>query len=369
MSKRDIKDRIRSAYAEETPEIRERIQESCKREVQALQLTEEKKKKAFFEGGVTFKRVLACAMCLLLFISGFSVGFFLPETEDAVTPQADTFVYLDVNPSIELRMDKDNRIVECNPLNEDAMIVLADLDLSGVEMNTALTAIIGSMYVNGYLTTESNSILVSVDSADNSRTQGLLSDITNRINRIFDSSEMECSIIAQSLSVNDDLKQKAETNGVSVGKMYLVEKMVTGMTAFEDEDEDELSDMSIGELGLIYSNHSDRKEHHDFDDDIVSGKVNGYVERADALSVLIKELGISEDDIDEYEIKAEFIRGEERQMIYTVILELKGDENEYRYTVDCRSGKVLSNLPSHENNEGDSPSPPDVSGGEHHEID
>ncbi len=96
------------------------------------------------------------------------------------------------------------------------------------------------MYVNGYLTEDSNSILISVDGKDEETTDTLLSDITSKINTVFENSGLECSIIAQSVKVDDDLKQIAQENGVSVGKMHLVDKMVGGMDDFDAENAPDL---------------------------------------------------------------------------------------------------------------------------------
>ena len=224
MDKRHLKQKIIDSFRTETPDMQSRIISSCETEEQEepdgkspyLCLP----KKHFFFSSV-FKRSALAAACLLLFLFGFGLGVLVPDNSDAIIPpapqSAETFVYLDVNPSIELRLNSENTVLECIAANADAKAIVSNLTLNNVNMNTALTAIVGSMYINGYLSTESNSILVSVDSSDVNKTDALLLSITESINTVFEKSELECSIIAQSLKVDDTLKNKAAENEISVG--------------------------------------------------------------------------------------------------------------------------------------------------------
>ena len=347
MKKRDLKKRISEAYKAETPDLRSKILISCEKEQQMpvaspiKQSTYASEKRLNFN--IVFKRVAAVAVCIMLFLSGLSLGLFMPEKEElTVSESAVTFVYLDVNPSIELQIDTNSRIVECIAGNDDAKGVLADLDLKGVDMNTALTAIVGSMYVNGYLTEDSNSILVSVDSKDEGDHDTLLSDLTEKINAVFEKSAMTCSIIAQSVEVNDELKQRAQENGVSVGKMHLVDKMVGGLDDYDEDDAPELADMSIRELNLIYSTIPEKSEGKDsFDDDVYHGEVGGFVTQKDALTLLLKEIGVDIADVENYRVNAKMNFGESRQMVYIVSIRLKENTTVYEFEVDCKNGEVV----------------------------
>lgn len=355
MKKRDIKKRISQAYRSETPDLRARVLSSCRREAQehsSAPVTQVRYQTRARQGRVAFQRVAALALCLLLFVAGWSVGMLVPNGEgDAVSVDAETFVYLDVNPSIELRMDGENRIVECLAANEDAEAMLAGLTLEGVDMNTALTAIVGSMYVNGYLTEDSNSILISVDGKDEGKTGALLSDITSKINTVFVNSGLECSIIAQSVKADDDLKQRAKENGISVGKMYLVDKMVGGMDDFDTEDVPELADMSIKDLNLIYSTRPNKNDENDpFSKDVSSGDIGGIVQQNDALALLLASIELDPTDIEWHQVQAKPQRhGESRRMVYHVAIRVIGDASTYEFEVDCLTGDVVkidANMPN-----------------------
>lgn len=353
MKKRDLKNRITEAFESETPDLRAKILASCEKEEQlpatapAAQVIETPARRPNYN--MIFKRVAACAICLMLFISGLSIGLFIPNGDGGkVTPtDAETFVYLDVNPSIELRMDNENKVVECLAANEDAETILAGLKLEGVDMNTALTAIVGSMYVNGYLTEDSNSILISVDGKDEETTDTLLSDITSKINTVFENSGLECSIVAQRVEVDDDLKQRAQENGVSVGKMHLVDKMVGGMDDFDAEDAPELADMSIKDLNLIYSTRPNKGGENDpFGKDISSGDIGGVVKQDDALTLLLAAIEIDMAEVEWFRVQA---KPQNRKMVYNVSIRVKGDATAYEFEVDCQTGEVVkidTNMPN-----------------------
>ncbi len=348
MKRRDLKNKITEAFEAEAPNLRSKILASCEKEAQlpvtasSVQVKKEPVKRPNYT--MMFRRIAACALCLVLFISGLSIGLFIPNGigDTVASGDAETFVYIDVNPSIELQMDGESKVVECLAVNEDAKAILAGLKLEGVDMNTALTAIVGSMYVNGYLTEDSNSILISVDRKNDEATDTLLSDITGKINTVFKNSGLECSIIAQKVNVDDNLKQRASENGVSVGKMHLVDKMV-GTDDFNAEDASDLADMSIKELNLIYSTRPNKGDGNDpFNNDISSGDIGGFVGQDDALTLLLAELEVERSELEWHRVKAKPQHNNgNRQMVYHVSIRIKGDTATYDFEVDCKTGEVV----------------------------
>lgn len=378
MKIRDLKSKIIEAFECETPDLRERIIASCEKEAQLPGLDAQadfvSKPARLPKKGAVLKWAAACAACLVLFVSGLLTGLLIPDGEgDPIPPaEAAAFVYLDVNPSVELRVDSENNVLECLAANDDAEELLASLKLCGVDMNTALTAITGAMYVNGYLSIDSNSILVSVDASDDEATSALLTDITENINTVFEKSTLECSVIAQGVKVNDELKQRAEENGVSVGKMHFVDKVISEMGAFSDEDVSDLVNMSIKDLNSMYSDKPGS-------DKPVDGKPDGDTPDADkpgdgtpddgntddtpggddtpsgndpsgdgnqgnhrgVLAWLLMRIDADMEDVEWYEVKEEPRDNSVfRWPVYLVSIRFKGDDTICEYRMDCNTGKV-----------------------------
>ncbi|MGN1104974.1 MAG: PepSY domain-containing protein [Candidatus Coproplasma sp.] len=336
---KDLKNEIRNAYESETPDLRESIISACRNQAQAADFAACRPAVAIAKKpSAVFFRIAAVAACLILFAAGILIGRILPRTNPVAI--AETCVYIDVNPSLELTLDEDNTVLSCTAANDDADIILNGMTLEGVKLKTALNAIVGSMYVNGYLTSADNSILISVDTNDENNTSGFLNYITNQVNEVFANSEMECAIIAQGVKVDDDLKRRAEEHGVSVGKMYLLDKMVGSMNGLNENDIPELASMNIKDLNLIYSSNPDRDNKPK--DELISGSVPVGITEQEALNAVLREIGKTIDGVEEYRIFILPSKLGETKTVYAVTIRLFGDSNIYKYEVDCRTKEVTS---------------------------
>ncbi len=250
MKKQDLEGKLRDAYESETPELLERIKESCAKETPSVAAPEASVKK---ERSGTRRRALQYALalsaCVAILLSGFLLYRLIPTGDDTpASPVVDAFVYIDVNPSVELQLDAEGRVLACNAGNEDAERVLSDLSLEGMQMNSAIFAIVGSMHDNGYLTLDTGAVLISVDAREDAREEMLLSAITAHVNVALDGSDLSCSVFAQSVRVTDALRQLAADEGISVGKAHLVEEVRRTLGKLSDEDVEALLSMSIEEL-------------------------------------------------------------------------------------------------------------------------
>ncbi|MGM9645761.1 MAG: hypothetical protein ACI3XS_03635 [Eubacteriales bacterium] len=336
--RKELKEKIKNAFAGETPDLGDRIISACEKETQLSEYKESAKNKKS-QKTLVLRRLAAVAACLALFVSGLFAGYMIPENQPAAS--VETLVYLDVNPSLELSLDEYNRVVSCTAINDDAKNVLSEMNLEGVELKTALNAIVGSMYVKGYLNKTDNSMLISVDTKDSDNTNGFLSYITDKVNEVFSDSDMECSIIAQGVKADEDLKHRAEKQGVSVGKMHLLDKMVDSMDEFDENSISYLSGMSIKELNLIYSEKPDKDNKPKPDDELIYGNVGGYVDKDEALNAVLAALGVTVDDVEKYNILVLPDHHADIQIFYAVTLKLKNDNTLYKYKVNCETGEAF----------------------------
>ena len=149
MSKK-IEERVNRSFTNATPDISRSVMAKC----QSLNVRRPSQAK---RSGVSFWKIATVALALILVITGVFGGIELGATAQAAV------VALDVNPSIELKIDGKNRIIEAIANNDDAQIILQSMDLKGSKLDVAVYAIIGSMVTHGYLSEYTNSVLVSVD--------------------------------------------------------------------------------------------------------------------------------------------------------------------------------------------------------------
>lgn len=333
MKKKELKNKIRSVFIEETPSQFPSILNRCQNVNQVEGEVMKRKSPLLRRIGFSFAAAF-------IFIFGFFAGNYEPSNNEEVLAK-EASIYLDVNPSIEIQVDKHNRVYECVANNEDGEKILEKLKIKKVDINTALYAVVGSMYTNGYLSAESNSILVSVQNYSNDN-QIILNDISNQIESIFENNnDMDCSIIAQKVEDDEELKTKAEQYSISIGKMKLIEKILNSSNVYTEENIEELANMSIHELNLIYQSIDDKNDERE---EIVSGKPGGFIDQEKALEYVINHLEITVDDIEWFDIVALYHHDEkfERKMIYLVNIKLINDEEPQKFIVDCFNGEIMS---------------------------
>ena len=158
-------------------------------------------------------------------------------------------VSLDVNPSIELKVSKSEKVLACTPLNEDAKTVLADMssgaDLKGAKLDVAVNAIVGSLVRNGYLSSISSAIMISVEDSDTARAEKLQRELTSTVDGVLQTSESKASVLTQTVTQDAGLEQQARENSISTGKAALVNRVLALNSTLKF---DALAKLSVEEL-------------------------------------------------------------------------------------------------------------------------
>ena len=127
----------------------------------------------------------------------------------------DSVVMLDVNPSLSMDVSAQERVLSVTPFNQDAETILGDMDLTGTDLDVAVNALIGSMVQNGYLDELQNSILVTVENDDASRSAQLQQQISSTISGTFQADHLDGAVLTQSLTADAQLTALAEQYGIS----------------------------------------------------------------------------------------------------------------------------------------------------------
>lgn len=341
MKKKEIKEKLNMAFKEETPNLSESIIKACESEEQFAPEIELKPSVKRFN----FRRFASVFACLALFVIGLVAGYFIPQGEKI--SQVETSLFIDVNPSIEVQLDENNTVLQINALNTDAEEVLKNLKLKGVEMDTAINAIIGSLYVNGYLTAENNSVLVSVDTKNKDNTEVLVNGVSNKISQVLKSANVNLSVIAQDVENSDYLKERADEHGISIGKMHLIDKMMDMELVdggFDEEDIPDLAKMPIKDLNFLYSvNPIHKNKGEKPPQEVIVGEVGGYIEKESALQAVLKTISLDESEVEWYELRVH-PQGDnnQRKMVYSITLKKKNSNELLRYEVDPKTGLVTA---------------------------
>ncbi len=167
------------------------------------------------------KKTMSILFIALVFTA---VIIFMPKTA-----AADTYVTLDINPSVELIVTPRERVIYANALNEDGEVLLGELNLIGLKLDVAMQLIIDTAIELGFIDVDSEETLVEVSAISNNNQIGeMIRD------RIKDQIEQRFNDRA----VNGGARDKTEENylpafvlearsyGVTPGFLFLAQKAV-----------------------------------------------------------------------------------------------------------------------------------------------
>ena len=189
---------------------------------------------------------LAVAACLVLAVAGGGAGY-VHQLNQAVA----SVVCLDVNPSVELTVNRHETVLSATPANADAVAILDGMDLTGAKVDVAMNAIVGSMLTNGYVDELANSILITVEDDDAQRGAALQQALTAQADAILASYQVNGAILSQTIQNSTQLQQLAADYGISSGKAALIQTIVDGSHGTKTFES--LVGLSINELNLLYS--------------------------------------------------------------------------------------------------------------------
>ncbi len=186
--------------------------------------------------------ILVAACLAVVLLAG---GGVLYQQANAVA----SVVSLDVNPSIELKVNSSEKVLVCTPLNEDAKAILADMsngaDLKGAKLDVAVNAIVGSLVRNGYLDSISSAIMISVEDKNADRAQKLQQELASAVDGVLQTSEAKAAVLTQTLTQDAAREQQARENSISTGKAALVNRVLAINPALKF---DALAKLSVEEL-------------------------------------------------------------------------------------------------------------------------
>lgn len=285
---------------------------------------------------------LAAAACLALVLVGGGGGYYYYSANNAVA----SLVSLDVNPSIQLEVNKNEKVLSATPMNDDGAEILDGMDLKGTQADVAMYAIIGSLLQHGYVDELANSILITVEDDDQARGEKLQQELTAQADAALANAQVNGAVLAQTLQNSEELSQKAQEYGISTGKAALIQAIVEGSNntkTFED-----LVGLSINELNLLYTAQAPLEGQTSGNEQNTgaanaapittsgSASQSAYIGLEAAKEAALKHAGVSASDATFVEAEYDYDDG---RMVYEVEFHVKGTE--YDYEIDAQTGEVV----------------------------
>ena len=265
------------------------------------------------------------AACLVLVLAG-AFGLYSRQNTASVA----SIVSLDVNPSIEMKLNKDARVVSVTALNQDAVAILDGMDLKGADVNVAVNALVGSLLKHGYVDELANSILVTVEDSDSARGAALQQTLSQEINDILSAASINAAVLSQTVSADSTLQAKADQYGISLGKATLIQSLVDQSTHLTFE---ELVGLTVNELNLLASNPTTTLTSVSSTGSASDG---AYIGTEAAQAAAYAHAGVTAASVRELETEFDY---EDGRMVYEV--EFKSGATEYEYDIDATNGTVV----------------------------
>ena len=279
----------------------------------------------------------AIAACLVLAAVGGGAGY-VRQMNNAVA----SVVCLDVNPSVELTVNRNETVLSAVPANEDAVAILDGMDLAGAKVDVAMNAIVGSLLKNGYVDELANSILITVEDDDAQRGARLQQELTAQADAILASAQVNGAILSQTIQNSAQLQQLAADYGISQGKAALIQTIVEGSRGTKTFES--LVGLSINELNLLYSSLNTVAPAPDGSQGgqpapvQSTGQANdsAYIGLEAAQQAALAHAGVSAADATFLEAEYDWDYG---RMVYEV--EFRANGREYEYEIDALTGEVV----------------------------
>lgn len=226
----EVEKRLKKAMSDITPDVFSKIEQKIKKEDKNMV----KSKFGFMK--------YAVAACLVMCLG---VGGYTYYSDNY---KLDSIVDIDVNPSIEILVNKNSKVIKANALNADAEKVLAGMDLKNIDIKIATNAIVGSIVKNGYMASEDAGVLITVVNDDAEKANELKEKIAEDVKETLQENNVDASIIKQVVVQNEELKNLAKENNVSVGKAALIRDL---KESGKELDEKEASKKPVKDLVKI----------------------------------------------------------------------------------------------------------------------
>lgn len=244
------------------------------------------------------KAVLSAAAALLLIVG--AAGVYANLSAERYT------VAVDVNPAVELRVNGFDRISAVTLKNDDAKALIDESDLKGKNVSDAVDVLTEKLCGDGYLTENSNGVLVSVQGGN----EALCTKIVGSVEKATERAGFNYAVLYQSLDDDAD------------GKTELIAKLSGKLDNFDIE---ELTKLSVQELIFLAESLDSLPDKTEF-----YGKLNGYLSAEDAKH---------DAGVDSASAAQSIIRYAE-QLAYEIVY--TEDGTTHKYIVSASTGEVLA---------------------------
>ncbi len=162
--------------------------------------------------------------------------------------QVASCVEIDVNPSLRLSLNRMEKVLQVQALNEDGARLIEGSSLKGQPVGPAVGQVVDALVEQGYLGQDGqeHAILVSVSGKDMGKAEQLKAEVSADVESVLTEKAVKAVVYDQTIQETEALKELAQTYQVSVGKAGFVDQLISENEGL-DPDSQEVYSQLLGQ--------------------------------------------------------------------------------------------------------------------------
>lgn len=191
----------------------------------------------------SFSALAASVAIILMFMSLWNFVL-IPQSQQVVA-----YVNVDINPSLELGINKKDKVIEVSGLNKDGEELIKNRELVGLPIKEALEKITVAAIEEDYLSAEKgNTVLITLSSSDVLPDKA--KELENEVKDILRNNKITAD--ANALNVPSEVHEQAKEENISTGKYVLyMEAVEQGLDISLDDLREESMKKAVEQAGGV----------------------------------------------------------------------------------------------------------------------
>ena len=159
-------------------------------------------------------------------------------------------ITIDVNPSLEINLNKDNIVISVKSLNKDSDELIKDKDFSGEKLEEGIDNIVKLLKDNNYLKDDNNTIVVSVKSDNETLKETVNKTIVDKTKE----KEIKTEIVLYDYEELESVKSIAEEYNITPAKAKYINEQI------KDNNEIKFEELVTSPINEIEKKVEEKKE-------------------------------------------------------------------------------------------------------------
>ncbi len=230
-------------------------------------------------------------------------------------------VTLDINPSVEVQLNRQNKVIGIEAMNEDGESLL-DVDVKGLSIDEAIGLLVAEAEMDGFIKDDEDAFIAVTTVAKKGDEAQVVEEIQGLIDSALDKEEYLDEVTVILLEASDEELEEAKSDGKPLSLVALQnEGKAKGKESVKElaEDEEQLQEME--EAGYVHRNTVGKSVENRNDVQVLVDKVEALVDGAELTE---EQVELYEAYLSAYEAYAE---SSEDADVKTLLKELKAAGN------------------------------------------